>query len=111
LNKNNKKSKVAKMNELLSAVFESWTNKEVAPKPDEPPTKDPLMGFEHRVERVAPLTDEQMANARIPAQARDYCADKYIQLRKCIRQEFPLNVKCKHERHNYDICLIEEYVA
>ncbi len=97
------------MEGYFSAKWEQWTKKEIAPDITTlQPKFNPLLGFEHRTERVAPLTEEQMRLAHVPPHARDYCADKHIDLERCKIQEFPFLFKCKHEKHIYHQCLIDE---
>lgn len=52
----------------------------------------------------------EMESAKVPLDARDYCAHMLINLRSCIRDNFPLNYRCHHEREEYYECQYHEYV-
>lgn len=54
-------------------------------------------------------TQQEMNDAKLPLKRRDYCAHLYIQYQQC-KQENPFHVpyRCKHQKHDYDICEYEE---
>jgi len=54
-------------------------------------------------------TQEQMQAARLPLEARDFCAHLLIPLNECRRAAFYLPWSCKHERHIYEACQYKEY--
>ena len=56
------------------------------------------------------VSDEEMALNQIPLHARDCCAHWLIELKRCQRKEYYLPWKCEHEKHNYEACLIQEYL-
>lgn len=49
-------------------------------------------------------TQQQMSDAQLTLQQRDYCAHHLIRLLKCKRDSFPNFLACKHERHAWDYC-------
>eukprot|EP00177_Eucheuma_denticulatum_P005822 GFKZ01010624.1.p1 GENE.GFKZ01010624.1~~GFKZ01010624.1.p1 ORF type:complete len:102 (+),score=19.13 GFKZ01010624.1:250-555(+) len=55
-------------------------------------------------------THEEMAEARVPMQWRDYCAHKLIPLNKCRRKNFYLPFRCEDLRHEYEKCQYEQYM-
>ncbi|KAJ8040932.1 NADH dehydrogenase [ubiquinone] 1 beta subcomplex subunit 7 [Holothuria leucospilota] len=88
------------------------THSDTAPDMNNIPTFDPLYGFpDGRKEREMIATQEEMNAAMLPLDRRDYCAHLYIKYLAC-KQENPLGVhiKCKHEKHEYDLCEYEDYV-
>lgn len=60
--------------------------------------------------RASPLptvmvaTQQEMNDAQLTLQQRDYCAHYLIRLLKCKRDSFPNFVACKHEQHDWDYC-------
>nr|XP_025044958.1 NADH dehydrogenase [ubiquinone] 1 beta subcomplex subunit 7 isoform X1 [Pelodiscus sinensis] len=84
---------------------------DVEPDPLRMPSFDPGLGFEQRKERVMIATQQQMNEAQLPLEQRDYCAHYLIKLLKCKRDSFPNFLACKHERHDWDYCEHLEYVA
>ena len=75
----------------------------------EPPKFDPMLGFdEGRQERVSRLTEEQMANAKIPPRFRDYCAGEFAEYKKCKYYEFPFLGRCKPYLHVWEECQYQE---
>ncbi|XP_034960699.2 NADH dehydrogenase [ubiquinone] 1 beta subcomplex subunit 7 [Zootoca vivipara] len=84
---------------------------EVEPDPLKMPTFDPHYGFrEERKERVMIATQQQMNDAQLPLDLRDYCAHYFLKLAKCKRDKFPNIFGCKHERHDWDYCEHLDYV-
>uniref|UniRef100_A0A8C8RII7 NADH dehydrogenase [ubiquinone] 1 beta subcomplex subunit 7 n=1 Tax=Pelusios castaneus TaxID=367368 RepID=A0A8C8RII7_9SAUR len=83
---------------------------EVEPDPDEMPTFDPELGFEKRKERVMVATQQQMNDAMVPLQLRDYCAHHYIKLLKCRRENTPNFLACLPARHDWEYCEHRDYV-
>lgn len=55
-------------------------------------------------------TQEEMEAARLKLEQRDYCAHHLIAWKICRKEYFPMNYKCKHEKHIYDLCEFDEYV-
>lgn len=49
-------------------------------------------------------TQQEMMDAQLTLQQRDYCAHYLIQLLKCKRDNFPNFLACKHEQHDWDYC-------
>lgn len=49
-------------------------------------------------------TRQQMNDAQLTLQQRDYCAHYLIRLLKCKRDSFPNFLACKHEQHDWDYC-------
>uniref|UniRef100_H3A479 NADH dehydrogenase [ubiquinone] 1 beta subcomplex subunit 7 n=1 Tax=Latimeria chalumnae TaxID=7897 RepID=H3A479_LATCH len=84
------------------------TERDTEPDPLRPPTFDPQLGFPDRKERVMIATQQQMNDAMLPLQQRDYCAHYLIKLMKCKRDNWPNFLACKHERHDWDYCEHQE---
>lgn len=51
-----------------------------------------------------------MYSAKLDPQGKDYCAHKLIDLYACYRTRFPFVTTCKHERHEYDACVYDDYI-
>ncbi|GAB5567823.1 NADH dehydrogenase [ubiquinone] 1 beta subcomplex subunit 7 [Prionailurus iriomotensis] len=68
------------------------------------PTFPPDYGFPGRKEREMVATQQQMNDAQLVLQQRDYCAHYLIRLLKCKRDSFPNFLACKHEQHDWDHC-------
>lgn len=49
-------------------------------------------------------TQQEMNDAQLVLQQRDYCAHYLIKLLKCKRDSFPNFLACKHEQHDWDYC-------
>lgn len=49
-------------------------------------------------------TQQEMNDAQLTLQQRDYCAHYLIRLLKCKRDSFPNFLGCKHEKHDWDYC-------
>lgn len=86
------------------------TESDVTPDPRKPSEYDPNLGFGERKERVMLASQEQMNQAMLPVEQRDYCAHHLIKLMKCKRDNFPNFLACKHERHDWDYCEHLDYV-
>lgn len=82
----------------------------VEPDPLRMPTFPPDYGFPGRKEREMVATQQQMNDAQLVLQQRDYCAHYLIRLLKCKRDSFPNFVGCKHEQHDWDYCEHLDYV-
>ena len=54
-------------------------------------------------------TQEEMRAARLPLDARDFCAHLLIPLNECRSASYFLPWACKHERHVYELCQYKEY--
>jgi len=50
----------------------------------------------------------EMESAKVPLDARDFCAHMLLNLRGCIREHFPFNNHCHHEREEYYECQYHE---
>lgn len=53
-------------------------------------------------------TQAEMESAKVPLDARDFCAHMLLNLRGCIRENFPFNSNCHHEREEYYECQYHE---
>lgn len=70
---------------------------------------DPNFGFENgRKVRVAKATPEEIFSANVPNKARDYCADHYIRLQACRRDNLVSFYGCHHYREEYLHCKLLE---
>lgn len=49
-------------------------------------------------------TQQEMMDAQLSLQLRDYCAHYLIQLLKCKRDKFPNFLACKQEQHDWHYC-------
>uniref|UniRef100_A0A8D0B6N0 NADH dehydrogenase [ubiquinone] 1 beta subcomplex subunit 7 n=1 Tax=Salvator merianae TaxID=96440 RepID=A0A8D0B6N0_SALMN len=87
-----------------------FSDPEVEPDTLNMPTFDPLYGFPERKERVMIATKQQMDDAQLPQEKRDYCAHYYLIYMKCQRDNFPNIFACKHEHHDWDYCEHLDYV-
>ncbi|XP_065432271.1 NADH dehydrogenase [ubiquinone] 1 beta subcomplex subunit 7 [Chrysemys picta bellii] len=83
---------------------------EVEPDPLRMPTFDAHLGFPERKERVMVATQQQMNDANLPLEMRDYCAHYLIKLLKCKRDSFPNFLACDDEKHDWDYCQHLDYV-
>lgn len=54
------------------------------------------------------VTQEEMAEAKVPLHLRDYCAHLFIPLMNCRKETYYLPWKCKRERHEWEECEYEE---
>ncbi|PNI50938.1 NDUFB7 isoform 1 [Pan troglodytes] len=82
----------------------------VEPDPLQMPTFPPDYGFPERKEREMVATQQEMMDAQLRLQLRDYCAHYLIRLLKCKRDSFPNFLACKQERHDWDYCEHRDYV-
>uniref|UniRef100_A0A8C5NUG6 NADH dehydrogenase [ubiquinone] 1 beta subcomplex subunit 7 n=1 Tax=Jaculus jaculus TaxID=51337 RepID=A0A8C5NUG6_JACJA len=80
------------------------------PDPLHMPTFPPDLGFADRKERVMVATQQEMSDAQLPLEQRDYCAHYLLRLLKCKRDHFPNFLACSHERHDWDYCEHLDYV-
>ncbi|XP_004688741.1 PREDICTED: NADH dehydrogenase [ubiquinone] 1 beta subcomplex subunit 7 [Condylura cristata] len=80
------------------------------PDPLRMPTFPPDYGFPERKEREMVATQQEMNDAQLVLQQRDYCAHYLIRLLKCKRDSFPNFLACKHEQHDWDYCEHLDYV-
>eukprot|EP00276_Gloeochaete_wittrockiana_P018787 CAMPEP_0184346898 /NCGR_PEP_ID=MMETSP1089-20130417/15086_1 /TAXON_ID=38269 ORGANISM="Gloeochaete wittrockiana, Strain SAG46.84" /NCGR_SAMPLE_ID=MMETSP1089 /ASSEMBLY_ACC=CAM_ASM_000445 /LENGTH=83 /DNA_ID=CAMNT_0026677761 /DNA_START=24 /DNA_END=275 /DNA_ORIENTATION=- len=60
--------------------------------------------------RVMPVTLEELDDASIPLNSRDYCSHILIQLNNCRSETFSLPWKCGDLRHEYERCQYVEYL-
>ncbi|XP_072023263.1 NADH dehydrogenase [ubiquinone] 1 beta subcomplex subunit 7-like [Amphiura filiformis] len=87
------------------------TNPDTSPDIYNMPTFDPLYGFpEGRKERVMVATQQEMNDARLPLDKRDFCAHFLIDFYKCRQAEFPNLSACMGKKHDYDQCEYQDYV-
>lgn len=54
------------------------------------------------------VTEEEMAEAKVPLNLRDYCAHLFIPLMQCRKENYYLPWKCKKEKHSWDECQYQE---
>lgn len=54
------------------------------------------------------VTEEQMAEAKVPLNLRDYCAHLFIPLMICRKDNYYLPWKCKKEKHLWEDCQYQE---
>ncbi len=78
-----------KRGKLLYEVFSSFTN-------------FILLHLEPQV------TQQEMADAKVPINLRDYCAHLFIPLMKCRKENYYLPWKCQTEKHAWDECQFQE---
>jgi len=87
----------------------------VVPDPRQGPTFDPMLGFPNgRKVRELPVSKEDMENWQIPGKYRNYCAHKYIDVKKCYRQTNLMQrlflKSCEHPMHDWHSCLNDERI-
>ncbi|KAL4665232.1 hypothetical protein H8957_012802 [Semnopithecus entellus] len=82
----------------------------VEPDPLQMPTFPPNYGFPERKEREMVATQQEMMDAQLRLQLRDYCAHYLIRLLKCKRDSFPNFLACKQEWHDWHYCEHHDYV-
>ncbi|PNJ28878.1 NADH dehydrogenase [ubiquinone] 1 beta subcomplex subunit 7 [Pongo pygmaeus] len=82
----------------------------VEPDPLQMPTFPPDYGFPERKEREMVATQQEMMDAQLRLQLRDYCAHYLIRLLKCKRDSFPNMLACKQQRHDWEYCEHRDYV-
>lgn len=58
---------------------------------------------------MEPATRQEMMDNLLPLHARDSCANVLIPLNACRRREAYMNWACHDEKHNYEVCLYQEY--
>ena len=54
------------------------------------------------------VTEEELAEAKVPLNLRDYCAHLFIPLMKCRKDNYYLPWKCQKEKHRWDECEFQE---
>ena len=54
------------------------------------------------------VTEEQMEEAGLTPDVRDYCAHHLIEYLKCRKEKFPWFSRCVHEKHVWDECQFNE---
>ncbi|XP_062552900.1 NADH dehydrogenase [ubiquinone] 1 beta subcomplex subunit 7-like [Armigeres subalbatus] len=87
------------------------TNPEGTPKPLTNSAFDANLGFPNgRKERVMIATEQEMEAAKLPLEARDYCAHKLLEYSACRTKVWPWAYKCAHEKHEYLTCEYEDYI-
>ncbi|XP_060038411.1 NADH dehydrogenase [ubiquinone] 1 beta subcomplex subunit 7 [Erinaceus europaeus] len=82
----------------------------VEPDPLRMPSFPPEYGFQGRREREMVATARQMSEAQLPLAQRDYCAHHLLRLLKCKRDAFPDILRCRPERHAWELCEHRDYV-
>lgn len=50
------------------------------------------------------ISKKELADAKVPLHLRDYCAHLVVPLMECQRKNYYLPWKCKHERHDWEVC-------
>ncbi|XP_012889687.1 PREDICTED: NADH dehydrogenase [ubiquinone] 1 beta subcomplex subunit 7 [Dipodomys ordii] len=80
------------------------------PDPLNMPVFPPDYGLPDRKERVMVATQQEMNDAQLSLEQRDYCAHYLIRLLKCKRDNFPNFLACKHAQHDWDYCEHQDYV-
>ncbi|NXP74726.1 NDUB7 dehydrogenase, partial [Ramphastos sulfuratus] len=83
---------------------------ETEPDPLQMPTFPPHLGLPERRPRVMVASAEQLAEARVPLEQRDFCAHHLLRLLRCRRDAFPLPWLCHELRHHWDSCQHHDYV-
>nr|XP_009251163.2 NADH dehydrogenase [ubiquinone] 1 beta subcomplex subunit 7 isoform X1 [Pongo abelii] len=63
----------------------------------------------HRLREMV-ATQQEMMDAQLRLQLRDYCAHYLIRLLKCKRDSFPNMLACKQQRHDWEYCEHRDYV-
>lgn len=56
------------------------------------------------------MSAQQCADARIPLEYRDFCANLLIPLNECRKASFYAPWACEHEKHAYEKCQYKEYI-
>lgn len=54
------------------------------------------------------VTEEELAEAKVPLNLRDYCAHLFIPLMICRKDNYYLPWKCKKEKHLWEDCQYQE---
>lgn len=60
--------------------------------------------------REMKVTEEELAEAKVPVNLRDYCAHLFIPLVKCRKDNYYLPWKCTKEKHEWDECEFQDYI-
>jgi len=60
--------------------------------------------------REMKVTQQEMIDAKLPVEYRDYCAHLLIPLNKCRREKLYLPWECVNERHEYEACQYDEFL-
>lgn len=50
------------------------------------------------------ISKKELADAKVPLHLRDYCAHLAVPLLECQKKNYYLPWKCKHERHEWEVC-------
>ncbi|XP_011814336.1 PREDICTED: NADH dehydrogenase [ubiquinone] 1 beta subcomplex subunit 7 [Colobus angolensis palliatus] len=82
----------------------------VEPDPLQMPTFPPDYGFPEHKEREMVATQQEMMDAQLKLQLRDYCAHYLIRLLKCKCDSFLNFLACKQERHDWHYCGHRDYL-
>jgi len=56
------------------------------------------------------VSQQEMADAQVPLNLRDYCAHLFIPLMKCRLEHYYLPWHCKAEKHKWEDCQYQEWV-
>lgn len=59
---------------------------------------------------VMKATEQEMKDAQVPINFRDYCADILIKLNECRKANYWMPGKCEELMHAYEKCQYHEYV-
>lgn len=57
-----------------------------------------------------PISEEDLIAAKVPLEYRDYCADVFLEYKRCFLEKFPFVVLCADEAHKYKECEYNEWV-
>lgn len=60
--------------------------------------------------REMQVSQEEMAEAKVPLSLRDYCAHLFIPLAKCRKDNYYMPWKCQTEKHHWEQCQFEDYL-
>lgn len=55
-----------------------------------------------------PISEEDLIAAKIPLEYRDYCADVFLEYKRCFLEKFPFVVLCADTAHKYKECEYNE---
>ena len=54
------------------------------------------------------MTQEELANEKVPLHLRDYCAHHFVTLTKCRKDHYYLPWHCHKEKHAWEECEFQE---
>ncbi|XP_008187501.1 NADH dehydrogenase [ubiquinone] 1 beta subcomplex subunit 7 isoform X1 [Acyrthosiphon pisum] len=95
----------------MGHTWSEYVAPETTPLRDKPSQFEPHFGFStERREKKMIASLAEMESAKVPLDARDFCAHMLLNLRGCIRDNFPFNHHCHHEREEYYECQYHDYL-